>query len=263
MMTIETRRTIGAMAMALGLAALCFILILTALHGVGTDDKLYYQLQMEAGILPEAGISEDDLKTLDAALANYLAGQPDALQMELNVNGTLQSAFNEKELAHLADCFDLFTLLRKVRRRLIPWAVLLAVGGAYLLADRRRIRRVAWLSPLILLIPLGAFAIWAVVDFDGAFTFFHRALFSNDLWLLDPDTDLLIRICPVAMFMGMGLRVGLWSLAALVGVPALVTLVTLIWPKMKQNEANPWNDNRATRRASAQRPKTFDVGGKR
>lgn len=274
-MSVQTRRIVGAFALALGLAALCFILILTALHNVGTDDALYYRYQTEAGVLPDAGISEADLKALDAALAHYLAGYPDELVtpsesapgeydlMALNVNGALQPAFNEREMAHLRDCFDLFALLRKVRRRLIPWAVLLAVGGAYLLADRRKIRRVAWLSPLILLIPLGAFAIWAVIDFDGAFTFFHRALFSNDLWLLDPDTDLLIRICPVAMFMGMGLRVGLWSLAALAGVPALVTLVTLIWPKMKQNEANPWNDNRATRRASAQRPKTFDVGGKR
>ena len=274
-MSVQTRRIVGAMALTLGLAALCLILILTALHGVGTDDVLYYKLQMDAGVLPEAGILEDDLRTLDAALAHYLAGKPEELRMELesepgaysvlalNVNGTLQPAFNEKEMAHLEDCFNLFALLRQVRRRLIAWAALLIAGGAYLVCDRRRIRRVAWLSPLILLIPLGAFAIWAMIDFDGAFTFFHRVLFTNDLWLLDSRTDLLIRICPITMFMSMGLRVGLWSLAALIGVPALVTLLTLIWPNTKQNEANPWNDNRATRRASAQRPKTFDVGGKR
>ena len=58
----------------------------------------------------------------------------------------------------MADCQRLFALLRKVRSRLIPWAVLLIVGGAYLLQDRRRARRCAWLAPLILLVPLGAFA---------------------------------------------------------------------------------------------------------
>ena len=56
------------------------------------------------------------------------------------------------------------------------------------------------LAPLALLVPLGAFAIWAAADFSGAFTFFHHLLFTNDLWLLDPQTDLLIRICPSSMF---------------------------------------------------------------
>ncbi len=274
-MSIERRKQIGAIGLTLGLVALMLILILSALHAVGTDAALYCRLQSEADVLPGAGISEEDLRMLDGALADYLAGRPNELVtpsesapgendlMALNVNGELQPAFNTREMAHLEDCFKLFALLRKVRRRLVPWAVLLAVGGAYLLQDRKKARRAALLSPLILLIPLGVFAAWAAIDFDGAFVFFHRALFTNDLWLLDPHTDLLIRICPESMFMAMGLRVALLSLAALITVPALAVLLTFIWPKSKSNEANSWNDNRATRRASAQRPKTFDVGGKR
>ena len=274
-MSEQSRRTVGATALALGLVALMLILILTALHAVGTDDHLYYRLQLEADILPASGISDADLQTLDAALAHYLAGQPEELVMPsesepgaydlmaLNVNGTLQPAFNDREMAHLKDCYNLFELLRKVRRRLIPWAVLLIVGGAYLLSDRRKARRIAWLAPLILLIPLGAFALWAALDFGGAFTFFHRLLFTNDLWLLDPRTDLLIRICPESMFMAMGGGIALRGLAILIGVPALATGLTLIWPKPKAKEEHSWNDNRTTRRASAYRPKTFDVKGKR
>ena len=268
-------KRLGAFGLALGLAVLCFILLLTALHNVGTDDARYYRLQMDAGILPRAGISEDDLRTLDAALAHYLAGRPEELLLPLesapgeysvlalNVNGSLQPAFNEKELAHLDDCRNLFALLRKVRRRLIPWAVLLIVGGAYLLNDRRRARRVAWLSPLILLIPLSAFALWAAIDFDSAFVFFHRVLFTNDLWQLNSRTDLLIRICPESMFVEMGKTIALRGAAILAGVPAIATGLTLIWPKSKQKEDDPWNDNRAARRAAAQGPKTFDVKGKR
>jgi len=141
--------------------------------------------------------------------------------------------------------------------------VLLIVGGAYLLQNRKKARRCAWLAPLVLLAPLGAFALWAAVDFDGAFTFFHRLLFTNDLWLLDPRTDLLIRICPQSMFAAMGLRIALLSLGGMAGVTALAVLLTYIWPKDKEGGGNAWNDNRATRRAAAQGPKTFDVGGKR
>ena len=64
------------------------------------------------------------------------------------------------------------------------------------------------------------------MDFDSAFNFFHEMLFTNDLWLLDPRTDLLIRICPQSMFMNMGLRIGLMSLAWVLAVPALATLIT-------------------------------------
>ncbi len=271
-MTNSKRTTLGVIGLALGLVALMLILILTALHAVGTDGKLYYKLQQEAWLTMDAasaaGISDDDLWMLDGRLAAYLAGDEAALNegdgvVVIPVRGVLQPAFNDREMTHMRDCFDLFQLLRKVRSRLIPWAILLTVGGAYLLQNRRKAQRIAWLSPLILLIPIGAFGIWAAVDFDGAFTFFHRLLFRNDLWLLDPATDLLIRICPQSMFMAMGLRIGIWSLAAMIAVPALATLVARVWPKDKRDEENKWNDNRATRRASAQRPKTFDFGEKR
>lgn len=272
-MTDRKRRTLGGAALALGLAVLCFMLILTALHGVGTDDGLYFELQRrereKSALDAPWGIDDENLRAVDAALADYLAGDEAALGEDgapLSVvwDGAPRPAFGERELAHMADCFNLFALLRKVRSRLIPWAVLLIAGGVYLLEyDRRGIRKIAWLSPLILLVPLGAFGIWAALDFDGAFTFFHRLLFANDLWLLDPRTELLIRVCPQSMFAAMGLRIALWGLAALVGVPLLLTGLTFIMPKMDRDEGNKWNDNRTTRRAAAQRRKTFDFGERR
>lgn len=274
-MTRKKRTLLGAIGLTLGLVALMLTLLLLGLHAVGTDDACYFELQMKAGVLPEAGVSQDDLRRLDGALAQYLAGRPEALAtpslsapgeydlLALPVDGELRPAFNERELAHLEDCAGLFALLRKVCRRLAPWVVLLGVGGAYLLQNRRRARRCAWIAPLVLLLPLGAFSLWAALDFDAAFTLFHRLLFRNDLWLLDPRTDLLIRICPQSMFMAMGLRVALWGAAAVAGVTALALVTTYLWPKSRQSEGSAWNDNRATRRAAAQRPKTFDVGGKR
>ena len=118
----------GAIGLTLGLVALMLILILTAVHAVGTDSELYYRLQMKAGILPEAGIGDDELRRLDRRMAAYLGGDAAALEDE--------PPFNEREMAHMADCFRLFALLRKVRSRLAPWAVLLIAGGAWLLQDR-------------------------------------------------------------------------------------------------------------------------------
>lgn len=245
-MSERMRHIIGAAALTLGLIALMLILMLTALHAVGTDGGLYYAEQMRAGVLPKAGICDAALRALDGSMARYLAGDAAAL-----VPG---NPFNDREMAHMADCFKLFELLRAVRRRLIPWAVLLITGGAWLLQDRRRARRCAQLSPLILIIPLGLFALFAALHFDRAFTLFHKMLFRNDLWLLDPRTDLLIRICPESMFMHMGLRIGVYSLAAILAVSALATALTFIRPKKKGEST--WKTT--TRRGPA--PKRIDFG---
>ena len=262
-MSENNRRRAGTIALLLGFAVLYFIIVLTTVNEVGTDSDLYYSEQMKAGILPEAGISEVDLHALDATLSSYLSGwnpRTDRIDdPQIWLPEAQRNAFNERELTHLRDCLDLFNLLRKVRSRLIPWAVLLIVGGAYLLRDRKRIRLCAWLSPLILLLPLGAFAIYAVADFDAAFTFFHKVLFTNDLWLLDPRTDLLIRICPASMFMHMGVRIAVCSLIGIVAVSAVATLLTFIWPRGK--EENEWKTT--TWRGPAPKQITFGRTGMR
>ena len=262
-MNDKTRRRLGTLALCLGLAALHFILLLTVVHWVGTDAQLYYSEQMKAGILPEAGITEADLRAADAQLADYLSGRnprtdrmddPQAWLPEAQRN-----AFNERELTHLRDCLYLFDLLRRVRSRLIPWAVALILGGAWLLQDRKRARLCAWLSPLIVLAPLGLFALFAAVNFGQAFTLFHKILFRNDLWLLDPRTDLLIRICPESMFRNMGVKIAACSLIAMLGVTVLAVLLTIIWPKRKED--NAWKTT--TRHGPAMKQYDFGSRGKR
>jgi integral membrane protein (TIGR01906 family) len=66
---------------------------------------------------------------------------------------------------------------------------------------------------LLLLIPV----VWALIDFESAFLAMHQAQFTNDLWLLDPDTDLMIRMLPERFFVrfagDLAIRCALWALA--------------------------------------------------
>lgn len=227
-------RKIGFFICWLGFTCIVFAGILAAIHWIGTDAELYHSLQMRAGILDSAGISEEDLIAVDHALADYLSGCIPHLNVSAEVFGRAQPAFNLKEQLHMEDCQRLFSLLRTVMRISAVLGAALGLFGLCLLRDRRSIRRAVWLSPLAIAIPLGALAVWALIDFDSAFQFFHKILFTNDLWLLDPTTDLLIRICPASMFMAMGARIGLTALAWALAVPALVTAATfLIKEKIK------------------------------
>lgn len=221
------KKAIGSVACLLGFALSILLGVLAAVHVIGTDAELYYALQMRAGILDSAGISGETLVMLDEALADCLKGNAAALNVEAEVFGAVQSAFNERELIHMEDCRQLFILLRTgIRVSGIAGSLLLTLGCVLLKGERRSIRLTAWLSPLMIVLPLGLLAVWAVIDFNAAFNFFHEILFTNDLWLLNPATDLLIRICPISMFMTMGAKIGLAGLSWALIVPGLATVLT-------------------------------------
>ncbi len=203
-------------------ASLLFSGILKIVGRIGTDGELYFELQMQAGILDSAGVSEETLKTLDGALARYLRGGTYALETDsgeaisAEVFGETQPAFNNREMAHMRDCQRLFLLLIDVMdySQFASKGLLIAAILLFFFTPRgkrpskKQLMLSAGLAPLALMIPLGAFAIWAAADFGSAFTFFHHLLFTNDLWLLNPRTDLLIRICPESMFAKMGMMIG-------------------------------------------------------
>ena len=46
-------------------------------------------------------------------------------------------------------------------------------------------------------------------DFSMYFIVFHHIFFNNDLWMLDPSTDLLINIVPEPFFMDTAARIGI------------------------------------------------------
>lgn len=234
------RRILGMVCLCLGFFFMQLALLLSAFHGVGTDDEGYYRLQMQANILPEAGISEADLIRLDAALAEYLAGDGEALYeqgeleganptaIRVTVFGQDQPAFNEKELTHMADCFELFVLLRTTCVcAIILGAILLGLG--LWLRRGKGLARSFLVGLGLLFLPAILLGAWAALDFSAAFDFFHRMLFTNDLWLLDSRTDLLIRICPESMFAGLGLRIVRDWLMDELGLAAIVLIAGILF----------------------------------
>jgi len=228
---------------------LCLVLYMITLIflDVGLDEELYYKLQMRENVPATAGISQKDLMHLDSKLSLYLRGwdklEADDESLVISVNGVMQPAFNEHEIQHLQDCRRLFGKL-SIAHDVFKWFVMASFLINLLLygSGSKKYKNNAdlWLGSGIILVPLGIFALWAAIDFSSAFHFFHKLLFTNDLWLLDPRTDLLINICPQSMFMSMGLRIALPSFALLLGIPLLTTVLNRIPErrKRKQNEVS-------------------------
>lgn len=234
----------------LGWLMIFVVLLMLAVYGVASDDDLYFQLQMEAGILDSAGISQADLRILDKRLSDglFVPLNIDAAfdNREIEVFGKLQPPFNERELRHLYDCRRLISPIQPG----ILYVLLLTTGALLLFCGGRGRRsgrlRAAWLALALLLLPLMVFGVWAAINFDAAFTFFHHLLFTNDLWLLDPATDLLIRICPQSMFAEMGLRIARRAAFMLLGVPLVLTILEWV-----SNQQFKWISDMRKRRKRA------------
>ena len=139
-------------------------------------------------------------------ICDYLQGDTPVFQHVFTVDGTEYAAFNQKEQQHMADVQDLFRLCRFIAW--LGWGIVL-FGG--LIARRKFDWRAFRRTLLALLAIVVAVVVLACIDFDSLFILFHKVAFTNDLWLLDPQTDLLIRLMPIEFFISYAAIIGgLW-----------------------------------------------------
>ena len=144
--------------------------------------------------------------------------------MTAAVNGSLQPVFNEREIAHMVDVKALFDLEHQVTRVFIGLGIILLAAGLFGSGWRRRLMRAGLAGQIFWLALLLFVAVWAAVDFDGLFRRFHGLLFTNDLWLLNPKTDLMIRMLPEQFFQAVAVHAAGWMLAGQVLLAALWAL---------------------------------------
>ena len=202
----------GLALTALGFLCLFAALLLMVVANCGTNDGIYRELQEANGLPEAAGVTQEEMERLDGMLADYLSGDEAALD---------DSPFNEKERTHMRDVLELFDLARAVRNALFVIAAGLLAAGLWL-SRGARLLPMCFVGLAALLLPLGAVAIWAAADFSGAFTFFPETLFTNDLWLLNPETDLLLRLLPEQFFADFAGVIAARALAYMAAVPLAI-----------------------------------------
>ena len=197
-----------------GLLAVFWILFgVTLIIFVTAGDGGYLGARMLKEAPPETtGLPKAEYAGVGEMTAGFLTGRTDRFQyMFSNAAGDTIVCFNDREAAHMADCRALISLDRTVM--ILSGACVLVLSGAGILA-RRNVkafcRGMIW-GLRIVLAAAAVLAAWALADFDGFFVAFHRIAFTNDGWLLDPRTDLLIRLMPERFFISLGIRGLVWA----------------------------------------------------
>lgn len=216
-----------ALALTLGIFLMSVFCSVSLFLNTAVNGEVYYEIQLEEGVSP--GVDNDTMLELDILLGNYLAGDADALEST--------ELFNANEKAHMADVYNIFAALRVIKNCAFAVSVLL-LGWTYYSRQHfsvRLLRTGIIAGTLMLFLPIIAAGVWAAVDFDAAFTAMHRLLFSNDLWLMDPRTDLMIRMLPERFFVSIGTKLAVRAVLGAVAIPAIVFIGTIDFSKSKQN----------------------------
>lgn len=155
----------------------------------------------------ETGLPETEYAGVGRMTADYLTDRTPVFQYTFSDKaGNTFLCFQSHEAAHMADCRGLIRLAGTACLACGGAALALTGAGALLRRYRRELCGGVLLGLRIAGVLGAGILLWGLIDFDGLFTAFHRLAFDNDGWLLDPRSDLLIRLMPTDFFISLGLR---------------------------------------------------------
>lgn len=219
------------------------ILILSiSLHLVAFDESYYHNQFEKLAIYGRFNIPKQQLNDVNHALLNYLRhGQGDinisinTININSSENASIdEKFFNERETTHLVEvreliqtsliilyfCLTVFILLMLIiyfrkKEQFIRNMMTIMISGSAL--------------NIIAMLSLGTMLL---TDFSGFFTKFHLALFESDTWLLNPQTDNLIRMFPEQFFYDIGIRIAVNSLI----ISIVIIFVCIYVKKIMKNK---------------------------
>ena len=156
-----------------------------------------YQLNGVQGV---TGKSMQELNDITVKLVDYLKGKAG--------EEALRPHFNDKEVLHMEDVQVLFRYGFVLKYITMGLSLILIITFA-LKGERDLLGKYIYKGLFANWIIAGLLLIMIVFDFNKYFTYFHLIFFNNDLWILDPNTDLLIQMLPEEFFIDIARQIGL------------------------------------------------------
>ena len=218
--------------LASAVVILCIPLVLTtaSVSSLLYDPAYYAAGQARYAIGRSTEYSLDALRPINDAIVTFFSTPTLSLPAALAVHGTNRDVFSAREVGHMEDVRDLVRLLGRV-----GWAagslVVAAVAARFAF---RGAGALGWATSRLLagaLLTVGivvALGALTLVDFGQLFLTFHLLSFDNDLWILDPRRDNLIRFFPFEFWFDATVTAALRTVLSAVAV-AVVAGATRFW----------------------------------
>ena len=224
----------------LGMTAILSVIVILLISsfeiGIYSDFGWYEKEYEKYNVTEDLEMKMDDVMDVTEEMMAYLRGDREGLVVWTTVNGEKQEFFNDREKAHMVDVQNLFLGGLTLRFSAIIVLVISLSGLIFTKGNWKRILPKSFLTGLgAFLVISGGLGVFCASDFNKYFFLFHEIFFDNDLWLLDPATDLMIRMLPEGFFFDMVIRIG----SIFIGMLAILLILSmLILHRQKANKKN-------------------------
>lgn len=143
--------------------------------------------------------SDENIKEFSGFTEEEYLGEIDKLKGYLfntrEDSSLIDSVYSEDEVSHMKDVYRLFRMIRIICFLSFFATVFIIFKNKNHISSIDISRR--WY--LFIVFPVLIFAP-AIINFEKFWTAFHKVLFSNDLWLMDPRYSLMINLLPEKIF---------------------------------------------------------------
>ncbi|MGB4313014.1 MAG: TIGR01906 family membrane protein, partial [Natronincolaceae bacterium] len=191
-------------------------LLLTSLDVVAFNLNHYKKSFVKYGIAEMTGMNDENLECIIEDVLKYLKDDREELDTRAIIKGKEEEVFGDRERLHMVDVKRLFArgkVLRNVSFMLIIIMALFFVkkDGHWKELVSNVLLYISAINILFLFILL-----LMKVNFDKYFTYFHVIFFNNDLWELNPNTDILVRMLPENFFYDTAVKAVFYFMISLV-----------------------------------------------
>jgi integral membrane protein (TIGR01906 family) len=187
------------------------VYLISAVAGKATNTQVMEQKLSRFADTQVTGLEISQYPPLAQAITGFLKGSIDSPQMMVTRSNVQAPAFSEDEIKHLTDIRGLLQTVQFLRYAAIALLGIALLTYFVLRKSKPALFRAVQPEHTLvtgLLIFLGfilALVIWGLIDFYGLFTAAHHVIFRNELWMLDPQKDLLLQLMPLGFFISYGL----------------------------------------------------------
>ncbi len=182
---------------------LFIIFLLLSTINIVSFNKYFYQNQYEKlEIAQFISISEDDLMQTTSMLLDYIQDKTNDLSLIVQIDGVDREVYNQKEKDHMVDVKNLYLNAMLVKDICLYTFIVSILMLVYFKRKKALdyffssfIQAIKIFSILLVVVIFGA-----IVDFDALWRLMHEIFFTNDLWILDVNTDVMIMMFPLEFF---------------------------------------------------------------
>lgn len=176
--------------------------LLSVLDNACFDLSFYSKEYQKYNNAETIGISDEELMETTEVLLDYIADKRDDMVVYATIHGVEREVFNQREKDHMVDVKNLYLLAMKVKQGCTICAGMMMIY--FIFKHKKQALKILAQGYQkacgIFVAIVAGLGIAAYIDFTSFWTLFHQIFFSNDLWLLNPKTDIMILMVPEGFF---------------------------------------------------------------